>query len=99
MKRILFVVVPLILATLAISTTPASAGKFSWGLHRDSACLSQRYAVPCIFPPVLNPCAVPCRPPEIQKQAVPCAFETACPSASLPCYGVSYGNFPYAIFK
>jgi hypothetical protein len=99
MKRILFVVIPIMLVALAVSSTPSSAAKFTWGLERDSACLSQCSPAPCIFPPVLNPCAVPCRPPEIEEQAVPCPFVTACPSVKLPCYGVSYGDFPYPLFR
>jgi len=71
----------------------------SFCCDRDAACLNQYYEPPCEFPPALNPCAVPCRPPGLQPQSVPCAFKTACPSKRLPCYGVSYGAFPYPIFR
>jgi hypothetical protein len=71
----------------------------TWGCQRDAAMCSACVPPPCQFVPVMNPCAVPCRPPELQPQAVPCAFKTACPSIALPCYGVSYTDNPYPIFK
>jgi len=69
------------------------------GCMRDAMCINQFYPAPCIFPPVENPCAVPCRPPALQPQAVPCAYQTACPSGKLPCHGVAYGRNPYPLFR
>jgi hypothetical protein len=99
MKRIF-----LVLALLTVASTSAFAfsiapAQFTFGLNRDAACLNQCVNAPCDFPPVLNPCAVPCRAPGIQGQAVPCAFDTACPSGQLPCHGVSYGAYPYPLFR
>ncbi len=83
---------------LLIGST-AAAQQFTWGCPRDWAGCGKGEFAPCEFPPMLNPCAVPCRPPDIQKQAVPCAYKTACPSARLPCHGVSYAVNPYPIFR
>ena len=99
MKRIF-----LVLVLMTVASTPAFAfsiapAQFTFGLHRDAACLNQCVNAPCDFPPVLNPCAVPCRAPGIQGQAVPCAFDTACPAGRLPCHGVSYGANPYPLFR
>jgi hypothetical protein len=99
MKRLIFV---LLLATLAALIWAPVGNCFAvptFGCHRDSMCVNQFYEPPCDFPPVPNPCAVPCRPPAFQPQAVPCAFETACPSVQLPCYGVAYGRNPYPLFR
>jgi hypothetical protein len=99
MKRILLVLILVILASTPVFSFSVLPGQFTFGLERDSACLNQCVNAPCIFPPVLNPCAVPCRPPGIQSQAVPCAFDTACPAGRLPCHGVSYGDNPYPLFR
>lgn len=78
----------------------AGAIECTFGCPRDWWVFQQCKTPPsCEFPPMFNPCAVPCRPPGIQKQAVPCAFKTACPAMVGPCYGVSYGDNPYPIFK
>lgn len=71
----------------------------TFGCNRDAMCINQFFPPPCIFPPVDNPCAVPCRPPALQPQAVPCAYETACPSLRLPCHGVEFGRNPYPLFR
>ncbi len=93
-------VVSLILAlVLVVAVAQISDARFSFGLHRDSDCLAQCDAAPCYFPPVMNPCAVDCRPTGIEKQAVPCAFDTACPSLRLPCHGVEYSANPYPLFR
>ncbi|AFM25511.1 hypothetical protein Desti_2841 [Desulfomonile tiedjei DSM 6799] len=89
----------LLIMVMVVAFAPISHAGFSFGLQRDSDCLTQCRQAPCIFPPVMNPCAVDCRIPGIQKQAVPCAFDTACPSVRLPCHGVDYGCNPYPLFS
>jgi len=76
-----------------------SQAMFAFGLHRDSACLNQFYEAPCHFPPLPNPCAVPCRPPGLQGQSVPLQFRTACPSTAIAENGFAFGQFPYPIFR
>ena len=88
-----------VISVLLVAPSVHARGKFSWGWNRDSAWLDRYYPAPCMFPPIPSPCAAPCRWPGIQCQSVPCAFETACPSRKLPCHGVSYGYYPYPIFR
>ncbi|MDQ7784387.1 MAG: hypothetical protein RDU20_15985 [Desulfomonilaceae bacterium] len=98
MKRMIFCFTIIIAAAAVISFTTDCEAMFSFGLHRDCAFLTALSEAQCQFPPLLNPCQVPCRPPGLQKQAVPCAFQTACPSLTLPAHGVSYGWNPYPLF-
>ncbi len=98
MKRVFLALLLVTVASMPAFSFLIVPPAFTFGLDRDAACLNQCVNAPCYFPPVLNPCAVPCRPPGIQIQAVPCAFDTACPSVRLPCYGVSYGDNPYPLF-
>jgi hypothetical protein len=98
MKRILFCFAMIIAAAVAVFSSSDCDAMCSCGLHRDSACLNAFSEAQCQFPPLLNTCQVPCRPPGLQKQTVPCAFQTACPSVILPAHGVSYGCNPYPLF-
>jgi hypothetical protein len=99
MKRTLLVFALMIAVSSGLMGSDESFAGFTFGLPRDWCCCNQCISAPCEFPMALNPCAVPCRPPEYQEQAVPCAVETACPSVQLPCHGVSYGNNPYPLFR
>lgn len=99
MKRVFFTLALSVIACAIIASGTASAKMFSFGCHRDAGFLAKYRCAPCIFPPVANPCAVPCRPPQIQSQCVPCAYETACPSGKLPCHGYTYGAYPYPLFQ
>ena len=99
MKRIFFALAFAAITSVLPFQAVDCAAMFSWGCYLDAACLNQFFCPPVEFPLALNPCAVPCRPPGLQPQAVPCAFKTACPSKRLPCHGVSYGAFPYPIFR
>jgi hypothetical protein len=98
-KRFLCALALVALLSAAFLPSDSEARGFSRGNNRDVARLDRLYPPPCIFPPIENPCAVPCRPVGLQPQAVPCAFKTACPSNRLPCHGVAYGNNPYPIFQ
>jgi hypothetical protein len=73
-----------------------SSAQIVW---RDQACINQFYPAQCEFPPLLNPCAVPCRPPVPQMQAVPTAFDTACPSQRLSIGGMELSAMPYPLFR
>ncbi len=97
MRRI--VGLALFIIALSCFSSDVWAYRFTWGCPRDMGCALFCDPVPCEFPNVINPCAVPCRPPTLQPQALPCAFDTACPSLKLPCHGVSYGDNPYPIFR
>lgn len=99
MKRILFSFAVVLAAAVAIFSSTDCNAMFAFGLHRDSDCLLAFSEAQCQFPPLLNTCQVPCRPPGLQKQEVPCAFQTACPSLILPAHGISYGFNPYPIFS
>jgi hypothetical protein len=72
---------------------------FTFGCPRDAAVFASKSEAQCHFPPLLNPCAAPCRPPGLQAQAVPCPFRTSCPAIILPDYGISYGQYPYPLFE
>jgi hypothetical protein len=99
MKRVFLTLALCVIACAMLGAGTVSAKMFSFGCHRDAGFLAKSCPAPCIFPPVSNPCAVPCRPPGIQYQSVPCAYKTACPSGKLPCYGYSYGANPYPLFR
>jgi len=99
MKRILFCFTLIIVAAVAVFSSGDCNAMFAFGLHRDSACLLALSEAQCQFPPLLNTCQAPCRPPGLQIQTVPCAFQTACPSLILPAHGVSYGFNPYPMFR
>ena len=98
MKRIHFFVALMVALSAVIMFSNQGVAMCSLGCPRDAVWLNQSYEAQCHFPPILNPCAVPCRPPLLQKQAVPCAYKTACPSITLPAYGVAYGENPYPLF-
>lgn len=98
MKRVSVLLALFVVASAVSLSSESSAKPLAIG-HRDTAGLDRHYPAPCLFPPVANPCAAPCRPPGIQCQSVPCAVKTACPSSRLPCHGVSYGDNPYPLFQ
>jgi hypothetical protein len=97
MKNAVIVLTAVCLAASAGCAAAGSLKTFICG--RDAVCVQASVEPPCEFPPVLNPCAVGCRPPVLQKPMTPCAFTTACPSITSPCYGVSYTDNPYPLFK
>lgn len=99
MKR--FVVLLISACAIWATLVPATECQsfFTFGCPRDGKMFTCRSEAQCHFPPLLNPCAAPCRPPGLQAQAVPCPFRTACPSLLLPDYGISYGQNPYPLFN
>ena len=99
MKRILLSLVFLIAASVVVMSPDGCSALFSCGCNRDAQCLNIWYEPQCHFPPLISPCAVPCRGPFLQPQAVPMQFCTACPSIALPYSGVTYGQNPYPIFR
>ncbi len=99
MKKLFVGLTFAMLFTVIVVPAAQALPVFSFGLHRDSACLDGFFDAPCKFLPIESPCAVPCRAPGIQPQSVPKCVKTACPSKGLPCYGMVYGSNPYPLFR